>query len=173
MNRSLIELTRYALGRDFLVRRIEREVIESTAKELLPLFEKVTVEEGLLEKVVDELCKEQSEKLQEGAVDVLESNIKHFEIPEVPSSHEVPTIESISVYDAEFEHINDIDKIDQLVDEYEGFKSEMTSAREDFESYMDKIAELIDNMDDVIDEADDIIMKLDDRKYFIEEDEQK
>ena len=49
----------------------------------------------------------------------------------------------------------------------------MTSAREDFESYMDKIAELIDNMDDVIDEADDIIMKLDDRKYFIEEDEQK
>ena len=137
------------------------------------MFEKVTVEEVLLEKVVDKLCKEQSEKLQEGAVDVLESNIKHFEIPEVPSSHEVPTIESISVYDAEFEHINDIDKIDQLVDEYEGFKSEMTSAREDFESYMDKIAELIDNMDDVIDEADDIIMKLDDRKYFIEEDEQK
>ena len=75
MNRSLIELTRYALGRDFLVRRIEREVIESIAKELLPLFEKVTVEEVLLEKVVDELCKEQSEKLQEGAVDVLAQNI--------------------------------------------------------------------------------------------------
>ena len=119
------------------------------------------------------MFKEQSEKLQEGAVDVLESNIKHFEIPEVPSSHEVPTIDSISVYDTDFENINNIDKIDQLVDEYEGFKSDMTSAREDFESYMDEIAELIDNMDDVIDEADDIITNLDDRKTDIQEDEQK
>jgi len=172
MNRSLIELTRYALGTDFLVRRIDREVIESTAKDLLPLFEKVTVEEGLLERVVDELCNEQSEKLQENAIDEISSSINYVDIPELPNSNYnfLPRIESLSVDDVEVEHINDVEKIEELVDECERFKSDMTNSRYEFEGHMEEVQELIDKMDDVIDEADDIIMKLENRFTKIEMD---
>ena len=166
-------MTRYALGADFLVKRIDREVIESVAKDLLPLFEKVVVEEGLLEQVVDELCKEQVEKLHEVAVDALDSSVQYVDIPEVPSSYDLPRIEDLSVDDVDLEDINNVDSIDTLVEGYENFKEEMSNARQDFEDYMDEISALIDKMDDVIDEADSIILKLDDRKLEIEEDGQE
>lgn len=173
MNRSLIELTRYALGTDFLVKRIDREVIESVAKDLLPLFEKVVVEEGLLEQVVDELCKEQVERLHEVAVDALDSSVNYVDIPEAPDVYDLPTMEELSVDDVNLEDITNVDSIDTLVEDYEKFKDEFSSARYDFESYMDDVSALIDKMDDVIDEADSIILNLENRKLEIEEDGQE
>lgn len=173
MNRSLIELTRYALGTDFLVKRIDREVIESVAKDLLPLFEKVVVEEGLLEQVVDELCKEQVERLHEVAVDALDSSVNYVDIPEAPDVYDLPTMEELSVDDVNLEDITNVDSIDTLVEGYEKFKDELSSARYDFESYMDDVSALIDKMDDVIDEADSIILNLENRKLEIEEDGQE
>ena len=171
MNRSLIELTRYALGTDFLVNRIDREVIESTVKDLLLLFEKVTVEEGL--QAVDELCKEQVDKLHESAVDELVSSLELVDIPEPPYNHELPTIEDLSVDDVNLEDITSVESIETLVEDYERFKNLLSNVRYDFESYMDDVSALVDRMDDVIDEADSIILKLDDRKLEIEEDGQE
>lgn len=155
------------------MKRIDREVIESTAKDLLPLFEKVTVEEGLLERVVDELCKEQVEKLHKNAVDELFSSLEYVDIPEAPYNHELPTIEDLSVDDVNLEDITNVESIETLVEDYERFKSLLSNVRYDFESYMDDVSALVDRMDDVIDEADSIILKLDDRKLEIEEDGQE
>lgn len=166
-------MTRYALGTDFLVKRIDREVIESVAKDLLPLFEKVVVEEGLLEQVVDELCKEQVERLHEVAVDALDSSVNYVDIPEAPDVYDLPTMEELSVDDVNLEDITNVDSIDTLVEGYEKFKDELSSARYDFESYMDDVSALIDKMDDVIDEADSIILNLENRKLEIEEDGQE
>ena len=173
MNRSLIELTRYALGTDFLVKRIDREVIESVAKVLLPLFEKEVVEEGLLEQVVDELCKEQMDKFNKVAVDALVLSVEYVGIPEAPDYYDLPTMEELSVNDVNLEDITNVDSIDTLIEDYEKFKDEFSSARYDFESYMDDVSDLIDRMDDVIDEADSIILNLKNRKLEIEEDGQE
>lgn len=127
MKRSLIELTRNALGKDFLAKRIEREIIENVAKDLLPLQEKV--KNDLLERVVYELCKEQDKILEKRAIKGLKSIIdmswEDEDIYELAEKLDDVWEEGSDVY-LEKKDIKDVDKLSGLIGDFEELMECMT-----------------------------------------------